>query len=105
IRSVGGSIDKTGAPAPFAEAGELDQEQHDAVRDVFYVAGGAMLVRADLFRTLSGFDPGMPLHGDDVDLCWRAHIAGARVVVVPSAVGRHLEALGERRSGDDRRRL
>ncbi|HEU5149152.1 MAG TPA: glycosyltransferase family 2 protein [Iamia sp.] len=105
IRSVGGAADKTGAPAPFAEPGELDQEQHDAVRDVFYVAGGATLVRADLFRTLDGFDPGMRLHGEDLDLCWRAHIAGARVLVVPSARARHLEALAVRHPVDDRRRL
>ncbi len=105
LRSVGGAIDKTGAPAPAADPGELDQEQHDAVRDVFYVSGGAILVRADLFRTLGGFDAGMSLHGDDIDLCWRAHLAGARVLVVPTAVARHLEALGERRAVDDRRHL
>lgn len=105
LRSVGGAIDKTGAPAPFVEAGELDQEQHDAVRDVFYVAGGVTLVRSDLFATLGGFDPEMTFHGEDVDLCWRAHVAGARVVVVPGARVRHLEALGVRRPVDDRRRL
>lgn len=105
IRSVGGSVDKTAAPAPFAEPGELDQEQHDAVRDVFYLAGGATLVRADLFATIGGFDPGITYHGDDVDLCWRAHLAGARVVIVPAATARHLEALGVRRPDDDRRRL
>ncbi|QYG93955.1 glycosyltransferase family 2 protein [Iamia sp. SCSIO 61187] len=105
IRSVGGAIDKTGVPAPSAEPGELDQEQHDAVRDVFYVAGGVMLVRADLFATLGGFDPGMTFHGEDVDLCWRAHVVGARVLVVPSARVRHLEALATRRPVDDRRRL
>ncbi|HEX7135134.1 MAG TPA: glycosyltransferase family 2 protein, partial [Iamia sp.] len=105
LRSVGGAADKTGAPAPFAEPGELDQEQHDAVRDVFYVAGGVTLVRADLFSTLGGFDPGMALHGEDIDLCWRAHTAGARVLVVPSARARHLEALAVRHPDDDRRRL
>lgn len=105
LRSVGGAVDKTAAVAPFAEPGELDQEQHDAVRDVFYVAGGATLVRADLFGVLQGFDPGIDFHGDDVDLCWRAHVAGARVLVVPSARARHLEALGVRRPKDDRRRL
>lgn len=105
LRSVGGAADKTGTPAPFAEPGELDQEQHDAVRDVFYVAGGATLVRADLFTMLGGFDPGMHLHGEDVDLCWRAHVAGARVLVVPSARARHLEALAVRHPEDDRRRL
>ena len=42
---------------PASSPGELDQEQHDAVRDVFYVSRAAMLVRADLFPELGGFDP------------------------------------------------
>ena len=36
---VGMAVDKTGVLAPVAEPGELDQEQHDAVRDVFVVPG------------------------------------------------------------------
>jgi hypothetical protein len=31
--------------------------------------------------------------GDDLDLCWRAQVAGARVVVAPAARVRHLERL------------
>ncbi|MCB1005917.1 MAG: hypothetical protein KDB35_17180, partial [Acidimicrobiales bacterium] len=38
-------------------------------------------------------------------LCWRAQVAGARVVVAPEARVCHLEALGERRGVDDRRKL
>ena len=97
--------DKTGAPGPYVERGELDQEQHDAVRDVFYVPGAATLVRADLFDALGGFDPGIELLGEDLDLSWRAHVVGARVLVAPGARIAHLEALGERRPVDDRRRL
>ncbi len=37
--------------------------------------------------------------------CWRAHVAGARVIVAPAARVAHLEALGVRRPVDDRRRL
>ena len=105
LLQVGMAIDKTGAPAPYAERGELDQEQHDAVRDVFYVQGACTLVRADLFSTLGGFDPAIDYLGEDLDLCWRAHVAGARVIVAPAARVRHLEALAERRPVDDRRRL
>src|SRR5262249_2659922 len=61
LLQVGMSADKTGAPAPYVDRGELDQEQHDAVRDVFYVPGAATLVRADLFTALGGFDPEIPL--------------------------------------------
>jgi GT2 family glycosyltransferase len=105
ILQVGMGADKTGAPAPYVERGELDQEQHDAVRDVFYVPGAATLVRADLFEALGGFDSGIEMLGEDLDLSWRAHVAGARVVVAPGARLGHLEALGTRRPVDDRRRL
>ncbi len=93
LLAVGMGADKGGAPAPRVEPGELDHEQHDSVRDVFAAPGGAMLVRADLFASLGGFDPEMFLLGEDVDLSWRAQVAGARVVVAPSARVRHLEAL------------
>ena len=102
---VGLSADKTGVPAPFVEPGEIDQEQHDAVRDVFFAPGGAMLVRSDLFAALGGFDPAIEALGEDLDLSWRAQVAGARVIVAPAALVRHQEALGERRDVDDRRRL
>ena len=105
LLQVGMGVDKTGVAAPLAERGELDQEQHDAVRDVFVVPGACTVVRADLFEALDGFDPGIDLLGDDVDLCWRAHALGARVLICPTARVRHLEALGERRPVDDRRRL
>ncbi len=105
LAQVGMGADKFGAPAPLVERGELDQEQHDAVRDVFYIPGGAMLVRADLFASLGGFDPGIDFIGEDLDLCWRAHIAGARVLVAPAATIAHREAWDERRSPVERRRL
>jgi len=104
LLSVGMGADRFGSPFPLCERGELDQEQHDAVRDVFFVPAACALVRADLLRALGGFDEDITYHGEDTDLCWRAHLAGARVLVAPAARARHVEALGERRP-DDRRRL
>ena len=97
LQHVGFGVDRFGEVDSFVEPGEADQEQHDAVRDVFALPSACLLVRADLFRALGGFDPSIEFHGDDVDLCWRAHLGGARVVVVPSARARHREALPERR--------
>ena len=105
LLQVGMGADRYGQPAPFVERGDLDQSQHDAVRDSFYIPGAATLVRADLFQALQGFDPEITFHGDDLDLGWRARVAGARVVVAPAARVGHLEALGQRRPVDDRRRL
>ena len=50
------AIDRFGVPHSGIEPGELDQEQHDTVRDVFFVSSTVMLVRADLFDELGGFD-------------------------------------------------
>ncbi len=92
LLQVGMGADKVGAPSPRVEARELDQEQHDAVRDVFVAPGGCTLVREDLFSTLGGFDRAMFMFGEDLDFSWRAQVAGARVIVAPAARVRHLEA-------------
>ncbi len=97
LQHVGLGLDRFGEVDPLTEPGEYDQEQHDAVRDVFVLPSACLLARADLFRALGGFDPAISFHGDDVDLCWRAHLSGARVVVAPQARVRHREELAVRR--------
>ncbi len=97
LQHVGFGVDRFAEMDPIVEPGETDQEQHDAVRDVFALPSACLLVRADLFRTLGGFDEHIDFHGDDLDFCWRAHHHGARVLVVPSAKARHVESLVRRR--------
>ena len=105
LRHVGYGVDRFGEVDPLVEPGETDQEQHDAVRDVFALSSACLLVRADLFRSIGGFDEDISFHGEDVDLCWRAHHHGARVLVAPSAKGRHLGRLAERRPDLDHEAL
>jgi len=90
---VGMAVDKAGSVVERVQPFEIDHGQHDAVRDVFVAPGGCTLVRADLFEELGGFDPAIVAMGEDLDLCWRAQVAGARVVVAPAARVRHLEGL------------
>ncbi|MGH9094121.1 MAG: glycosyltransferase, partial [Acidimicrobiales bacterium] len=90
--AVGAGADRVGVIHPLLERGELDQAQHDGVREVFVAPGGATLVRADLFSTLGGFGQEIAECGEDLDLSWRVQIAGALVVVAPDARVRHLEA-------------
>ena len=89
LESVGVAIDRFGERDPVVDIGEIDQEQHDAVRDTFMLPSTCMLIRADLFRALGGFEVSLSNESADLDLCWRAHTTGARVVVVPAAVVRH----------------
>lgn len=97
LLSVGGMIDHFGVPFSGIEPDEVDQGQHDGVRDVFFVSSAAMLVRADLFRALGGFDVKCFPGAEDIDIAWRAHLVGARVLVQPDAVVRHHETSDRQR--------
>ena len=97
LQSVGLGLDRFGVIDQPIEDGEVDQEQHDGVRDVFVLPTACLLVRADLFRELGGFDDAIDLYGEDIEFCWRVHHSGARVVVAPSARVRHRGDLAGRR--------
>jgi GT2 family glycosyltransferase len=90
---VGQGMDRFGNIVERVLPGEIDQGQHDAVRDVFVAPGGVTLVRDDLLRSLGGFDARYVAMGDDIELSWRARIAGARIVCAPDAVVSHAERL------------
>ncbi len=100
LLEVGRAIDRLGGSHTGVEQGEVDQEQHDAVRDVFYVSSAAMLVRSDLLAALGGLDPDAFPGSEDLDFCWRARLAGARVIVAPDARVWHYEAALQRGSAD-----
>ena len=85
LREVGRSVTRSGRRAGGPAVGEPDQGQHDSRADVLGVSSSGMLVRRDVFDALGGFEPAFAPHADDLDLCWRAHLAGHRVVVVPAA--------------------
>ena len=104
LQHVGYSVDRFAVAADVVEPNEIDQEQFDAVVDVFAVPSACLMIRTGLFRTLEGFDPGILFRGEDVDLCWRAQLAGARVMVVPDARVRHRRRLEQRTGVDDVRR-
>ncbi len=89
---VGVTIGGGGRRETGLERGELDQGQHDGRADVLAVGTAGMLVRRDVWEALGGFDPRLPLFRDDVDLGWRANLAGHRVVIVPEAIVHHIEA-------------
>lgn len=101
ILHAGFDVDRFGVGSDIAGFEELDQEQHDGVRDVFALPSAALLIRRDLFGLLGGFDAAMTLRGEDVDLCWRAQMAGARVIIAGGAVVRHRGQLLVRTGVDD----
>ncbi|GGQ98846.1 glycosyltransferase family 2 protein [Streptomyces flaveolus] len=101
LLEVGVSIANSGRRWTGLDRREQDQGQHDHVRSVLSVSTAGMLIRRDVFERLGGFDRRLPLMRDDVDLCWRAHAAGLRVLVAPEAVVRHAEAASRERRAVD----
>ena len=55
------------------------------VREVPAPSGTAMAMRAETFRELGGFAEELFMYLEDLELGWRARIAGYRVVLEPSA--------------------
>jgi GT2 family glycosyltransferase len=96
LSEIGFSIDRTGRAVSPIEDDEIDQGQHDQIRDVFFVNTAGMLVRRGALLNVGGFDERMPAFRDDLDLCWRMHLTGGRVLVVPQARVRHFAAAASR---------
>lgn len=92
LLEVGVTMARSGRRETLLERREYDQGQHDGVHDVLGVNTAGMLVRRDVWDSLGGLDPALPLLRDDVDLGWRATLAGHRVVCVTDAVAFHGEA-------------
>jgi O-antigen biosynthesis protein len=78
---------------------EIDEGQHDTLRDVEYVTGAAMALTRPLLERIGLMDEGYFLYYEEVDFCRRARQAGFRVVYVPGATAVHDEsALSKRGS-------
>ena len=71
-------------------AGRYGRPREDGPpRDVAVSSGACLLVRRADFEALGGYHDGYFLYQDDVDLAWRARMAGRRVVFVPAATAEH----------------
>lgn len=95
LQSVGWTIDLSGRADSGVDPGELDQGQRDQEDRALYVSTAGMLVRRETFDLLGRFDRRYHLFRDDLDLCWRAWLAGHEVEVVTDAVAEHLNAASE----------
>ena len=84
--AAGGFIDFLGYPfcrGRILDSIESDKGQYDDPREVFWASGACMAVRADVFRSLGGFDGDFFAHMEEIDFCWRAQLAGYAVRVEP----------------------
>lgn len=91
--AAGGFIDRNGYPfcrGRIFEITEEDHGQYDDDRDVFWATGACLMVRADAFRTVGGFDASLFAHMEEIDLCWRLRRLGWRIGHTSRAVAYHV---------------
>src|SRR5215218_3194255 len=96
LLEVGHTVSRGGRRTDGLDGAVRDQGQHDGRSDVLAVGTAGLLARRELWDRLGGLDPALPLLRDDIDLCWRAHLAGRRVVVAPRAVVADAQAASRR---------
>ena len=68
---------------------ETDRGQYDDICEVFWASGTAMLVRRTALEEVGAFDADFFAHMEEIDLSWRLHLAGYKVLAVPQAVLYH----------------
>lgn len=85
---VNGIPDSRGVWQPYGPP--FDQE-----RLVFGACGGAAMYRRAMIEEIGGFEERFFMYCEDIDLAWRAQLAGWKCVYVPEAViYHHLSATG-----------
>jgi len=92
--AAGGMLDRFGFPycrGRIRKKVEDDDGQYDESEpEVLWVTGSCLMIRRSLWEQLEGLDDRFFAHMEEIDLCWRAQLAGWRVHVIPDSVVWHL---------------
>jgi GT2 family glycosyltransferase len=96
IDSAGIAVDWAGIAWDW-RGGEPDTPGETALQEVFGPCGGAALYSRAMLETLGGFDADFFAYLEDVDLAWRARLAGWRCLFAPQArvLHAHSSTLGD----------
>ncbi len=82
---------------------EKDRGQYDhCPPDIFWASGSASIYRRSALDEVGLLDEDFFMHMEEIDLCWRLHLAGFRVAAVPQSVVYHLSG-GSLPAGDFRK--
>ena len=88
LDSTGDQYTSWGLPYPRGRK-EEDAGQYDKPEKVFSASGGASLYRVSMLKEIGLFDNDFFAYYEDVDISFRAQLAGWKVLYEPSAVAYH----------------
>lgn len=69
---------------------EEDKGQYDSPCRIFWASGAAFMIRAGVWDGLGGLDESFFAHMEEIDLCWRAQLAGWEIWVDPTSAVYHV---------------
>ncbi len=100
--AAGGLMDRFGYPFAagriFNEV-ERDRGQYDESMEIFWASGAALFARKSMVMEAGGMDASFFAYMEEIDLAWRMHLLGYKVIYVPEASIFHLGSAGmERKS-------
>lgn len=91
--ACGGFIDRYGFPfcrGRIFDSVEEDNGQYDEAMEIFWATGACFFTRKADYEQAGGLDPLFFAHMEEIDLCWRYHLAGRKLVCLPQSTVYHL---------------
>lgn len=89
---AGGKFDLLNVIGSHRGVDEKDRGQYKKTEETDYVSGAAMMVKRQVFDKVGLFDENFFLYYEDSDLCFRAKIAGFKIMYIPTAIVYHRNA-------------
>jgi hypothetical protein len=90
--AAGGYLDVLGFPfcrGRLFDHCEDDHGQYDSFQEIFWASGACCLVRAKVLNEVGLLDESFFAHMEEIDLQWRMHRAGYRIMAIPASLIRH----------------
>lgn len=91
--ACGGYLDKYGYPfcrGRIFESIEEDDGQYDYRQEILWATGACLMIRAEDYRRVGGLDGRFFAHNEEIDMCWRLHLAGRKIYCIPESVVYHV---------------
>ncbi len=88
LDSTGDFYTSWGLPDPRGR-GELDKGQYDNQTKIFGASGGASIYRIKMIEEVGPFDEDFFAYYEDIDISFRAQLAGWKILYEPSAIAFH----------------
>ena len=84
IQSAGAAMDQFWISRHIG-MNEKDEGQYSQVREVDWISGCALLIRAEALRQVDWFDERFFYYNEETDLCYRLHKQGWKLLIAPKA--------------------